>query len=256
MTHRKVIFFESIRIACKNCSLASACLPGGLAPEDVEQLEALVERSRPFHRGDVLFRHGEPLRALYVVKTGSVKTCAPGMNAEEQVLGFYLPGEPIGLGGIAQHCHSRTARVLETSAICEIPYLPLTQLATTLPALQRQLYHLLSRELNQQSEMLLLLGRKHAAERLATFLTDLSQRFGRRGLSATEFTLSMSRHDISNYLGLAVETISRLFSRFQADGLLQVDRKQIKILNSVALKRLSGAPVTPPPRRHRSHQQS
>lgn len=203
----------------------------------------------------MLFRNGEALRGLYVVKTGSVKTYVS--DGKEQVLGFHLPGELIGLGAIEQHCHSRSAKVLETSAICEIPYLPLEQLASSLPMLQRQLYRLLSRELNQHSEMLLLLGRKPAAERLATFLNDLSQRFGRRGLSATEFTLSMSRHDIGNYLGLAVETISRLFSRFQADGLLQVDRKQIKLLDGAALKRLSGAPVTPPPRRHRSsHQQS
>ena len=223
-----------------------------MAPDEVEHLEAIVERSRPFHRGDVLFRNGEPLRGLYVVKTGSVKTYV--LDGEEQVLGFHLPGELIGLGAIEQHCHSYSAKVLETSAICEIPYLPLAQLASTLPALQQQLYHLLSRELNQSSQMLLLLGHKPAAERLATFLTDLSHRFGRRGLSATEFTLSMSRHDISNYLGLAVETISRLFSRFQADGLLQVDRKHIKLLNGAALKRLSGAPVTPPPQRHSSHQ--
>ncbi|MFP4076044.1 MAG: fumarate/nitrate reduction transcriptional regulator Fnr, partial [Halochromatium sp.] len=231
MTQRKVISFDTIRVACKNCSLSQLCLPMGLAPEDVERLDSIIKRSRPLHRGDHLFRGGERFRSLYVVKTGSVKTYAPSEEGGEQVLGFHLPGEIIGLDAIDKSCHACSAKVLETSAICEVPFQRFEELAASIPSLQHQMYRLLSKEIGQDADMLLLLGKKNAEERLAAFLASMSSRLSKRGLSPTDFYLSMSRHEIGSYLGLAVETVSRLFTRFQEDGLLRVDRKHVEVLN-------------------------
>ena len=203
----------------------------GLTAEDVDRLDNIIKRSRPLHRGDHLFRSGERFRSLYVVKTGSVKTYAPSEEGGEQVLGFHLPGELIGLDAIEREAHACSAKVLETSAICEVPFSRLEELSGAIPSLQHQLFRLLSKEISQDSEMLLLLGKKSAEERLAAFLLGLSSRLHKRGLSPTDFYLSMSRHEIGNYLGLAVETVSRLFTRFQDEKLLIVDRKHVQLLD-------------------------
>jgi CRP/FNR family transcriptional regulator len=244
LSERKVISFETIRVACKNCTLTALCLPMGLSPDDVERLDGIVKRSRPLHRGDYLFRDGERFRSLYVVKTGSVKTYAPSPEGGEQVLGFHLPGEIIGLDAIEKEAHVCSARVLETSAICEIPFSRLEELSASIPSLQHQMYRLLSKEIGHDTEMLLLLGKKSAEERLAAFLLSMSQRLRKRGLSATDFYLSMSRHEIGNYLGLAVETVSRLFTRFQEERLLKVDRKHVQLLDVAALESIVARTVT------------
>lgn len=250
MPDKKVISFETLKVACRNCSLGMLCLPVGLVPEDVEQLDGIVKRSRPLHRGDHLFRNGDRFRSLFVVKTGSVKTFTPGEDGGEQVLGFHLPGEIIGLDAIEREQHSCSAKVLETSAICEIPFARLEDLSSSIPSLQHQMYRLLSKEIGQDTEMLLLLGKKNAEERLATFLLSLSNRFKKRGLSATDFYLSMSRHEIGNYLGLAVETVSRLFTRFQEEKLLRVERKHIQLQD---LKRLESLVVGSNHRQPKKH---
>jgi CRP/FNR family transcriptional regulator len=208
----------------------------GLTPEDVERLDDIVRRTRPLHRGDYLFRTGDRFRSLYVVKTGSLKTFAPSPEGGEQVLGFHLPGEIIGLDAIDKDAHACSAKVLETSAICEIPFHRLEELTAAIPSLQHQMYRLLSKEIAQDTDMLLLLGKKNAEERLAAFLVSLSRRLAKRGLSSTDFYVSMSRHEIGNYLGLAVETVSRIFTRFQDDGLVRVDRKHIELLDMDALE--------------------
>lgn len=242
MSQQKVVSLDTIRVACKNCTLSSLCLPMGLAPEDVERLDEIVKHTRPLHRGDFLFREGDRFRSIYVVKTGSVKTFAPSAEGGEQVLGFHLPGEIIGLDAIDKDTHSCSAKVLETSAICEIPFAQLEELTSSIPSLQHQMYRMLSKEIGQDTDMVLLLGKKNAEERLAAFLLGLSQRLQKRGLSPTDFYLSMSRHEIGNYLGLAVETVSRLFTRFQDEGLMRVDRKHIELLDLSALETLvSGA---------------
>ena len=236
MTVPKVISFEALRVACKNCSLATLCLPMGLTSDDVERLDGIVKRARPLHRGDYVFRNGERFHSLYVVKTGSVKTYAPSPEGGEQVLGFHLPGELIGLDAIEKEVHACSAKVLETAAICEVPFSRLEALSSTIPSLQHQLYRLLSKEISHDTEMLLLLGKKSAEERLAAFLLSISKRLSRRGLSPTDFYLSMSRYEIGNYLGLAVETVSRLFTRFQDDGLLKVDRKHVELSDPEAME--------------------
>jgi CRP/FNR family transcriptional regulator len=203
----------------------------GMSSEDVERLDSIVKRSRPLHRGDHLFRGGDAFRCLFAVKTGSIKSYVASEDGTEQVLGFHLPGELIGLSAIQSGFHCNSAKVLETTAVCEIPFDRLEELTASIPGLQRQMYRIMSKEIVNDTDMLLLLGKKSADERLAAFLLSLSERFHKRGFSATEFNLSMSRHDIGSYLGLAVETVSRLFTRFQEDGLVRVERRHIELLD-------------------------
>lgn len=210
----------------------------GLTPEDVERLDAIVKRNRPLQRGDHVFRTDDGFRSLYVVKTGSVKTYTQCADGSEQVVGFHLPGEILGLDAIQTLKHGCSARVLETSAICELPFERLQELSGNIPSLQNQMFRLLSKEIGQDTEMLALLGKSTAEERLASFLVSLSNRFKRRGFSASDFFLSMSRQEIGSYLGLALETVSRLFTRFQDEGLLKVERKHVQILDLEGLQAL------------------
>ena len=241
MTAPKAISCEAIRVACEHCSLGVLCLPMGLAWEDVARLDDIIERKRPLHRGEQVFQEGAPFRALYVVKSGSVKSYARNADGEVRVLGFHLPGELIGLDGIENNTHACSAKVLETSAICEIPYERLEALSAAIPSLQQQMYRLLSKEINRDNEMLFLLANKNADERLATFLINLSGRLRKRGLCATDFYLSMPRHDIASYLNLSAETVSRRFTRFEKAGLLDVHGKHVQRLDIPALEGMLAA---------------
>lgn len=240
----RIVSFEKIKVACKNCSLATLCLPMGLTADDVDKLDAIVKRSRPLQKGDHIFRSSEAFHSLYVVKTGTVKTYTESSDGGEQVVGFHLPGEIIGLDAIQTNQHCCSARVLETAAICELPFDNLEDLASHIPSLQHQMFRLLSKEISRDTEMLSLLGKSTAEERLATFLLNLSHRHQQRGFAANEFFLSMSRQEIGSFLGLALETISRLFTRFQDDGILKVERKHIEILNREQLTALAVKPST------------
>lgn len=246
MTNNKVISLENIKTACKNCNLNSLCLPVGLSQGEVEQLDAIIRRGRPMHRGDYLFRGGESFHSIYVVKTGSVKSCLCSENGGEHLIGFHLPGELIGLDAIEQGSYHCTAQVLETSAVCEIPFARLEAISAVVPTLQHQLFRLLSKEISNDAEMVAMLGSCNAEERLALFLLGVSQRLQRRGFSGSDFYLSLSRHEIGSYLGLAVETISRLFTRFHEEGLLHVERRHIQLLDPKRLQQLveHGEPVS------------
>ena len=234
--NQKVVTLNDIKVACENCSLSRLCLPMGLDSTDINRLDAIVSRTKPHHRNDYLFREGDTLKGIFAVKTGSIKTYISREDGSEQVLGFHLPGEIIGLDAIESGVHSCSAKVLETTAVCLIPYDQLEQLSMEIPSLQHQMFRLMSREISNESNMLILLGKRNADERLATFLLNLSNRYKQRGFSAIEFNLSMSRNEIGNYLGLAVETVSRLFTRFQDEGILRVERKHVEVIDIDALK--------------------
>ncbi len=221
--------FTNLKIACAECSLYRLCLPMGLEDEDLDKLDAMLKRPRPLRRGDHLFRTNDSFRSIFAVRSGSIKTYTPCEDGTEQVIGFHLPGELVGLDAIEEDRHICSAKILETTSVCELPYNRLFDLSKDIPSLQRHFLRLMSRELGRDEHMLLLLGKATAEERLATFLVNLSQRFKARGFSEMEFNLSMSRHDIGNYLGLAVETVSRMFSRLQDDGVVTVHRKNIQI---------------------------
>ena len=225
----KVSDFADIKVSCKDCSLLELCLPRGLGKEEMKQLDNIIQRSKPLHHGESLFRIGHSFNSLYVVRAGSVKTYIPTQSGNDQILGFHLSGELLGLDALEKDVHTCTAVALETTMICEFPFCHFEQICQQLPELYHQMYKLMSKEISNDHRMLLLLGKKSAEERLATFLLNLSNRFKKRGFSAKEFNLSMSRHDIANYLGLAVETVSRLFSRFQEEGLVSVQRRHVYI---------------------------
>ena len=236
----KIIDLSSIKVACKDCSLFELCLPVGIDPDDLDRLDKIIKRRRPLARGQHLFHAGDKMRAIYAVRSGSVKTYTPTEDGHEQVTGFHLPGELVGLDSINTGNHPCAAVALETSSFCEIPFDRLQELSDGVPSLQRQLLRILSREIQQDHELLTLIGKRSAEERLAAFLISLSTRVEQRGFSPHEFQLSMSRNDIGNYLGLAVETVSRLFSRFQEQNLLQVQRKQVRLRDLSSLKSMAG----------------
>ena len=234
------IRLSSLRQACTHCSLNQLCLPMSLDQADLEQLDAIVERKRPVQRGDHLYRGGDRFRAIYAVRSGSLKTYTTTEDGEEQVTGFHLPGELVGLDAINTWVHPCSASSLETTSICELPFEELEHLAADIPGLQRQLLRLMSKEIFADQEMLFAMARRSAEERLAMLLMSFSDRFSRRGLSATRFRLPMARSDLGNYLGLAPETMSRLFRRFSDQGWLKAEGREIQLLEPEALNDLAG----------------
>ena len=235
---KKTLNLHELKISCQNCTLADLCLPHGMRQEEVEKLDAIVVRQPPLQPGQHLYRPGDKSHALFALRSGALKSYCITEDGEEQVLGFTLPGELTGMDGLSGGSYASAAVVLETSSICELPYSKREGLCNELPGLQRQLLSVVGKEITADQHMLMLLGKRTAEERLASFLLSLSTRYKQRGLSATEFNLPMSRQDIGNYLGLAIETVSRLFAQFQDKGILKVNRRQIIILNLDALKTL------------------
>jgi CRP/FNR family transcriptional regulator, anaerobic regulatory protein len=234
----KIVSIDSNKVSCGICNVASLVLPEFLGTKELEMFESVVNHCNPVHRGDYIFHAGDPFHSIYAIKSGSIKTYTRKEAGNNQITGFYLPGELIGLDAIEEGIHHCSAKALETAAVCEIPFDRLEELSSSLPSLQRQMYRLLSKEIFQESNLLTLLGSKNAEERLAGFLLDFSSRFEKRGFSPTDFHLSMSRNDIGSYLGLAVETVSRLFTRFHDDGLLHVERKHVQLKDMDRLKQL------------------
>lgn len=230
---------RDIKAVCKTCSLNELCLPVGLDQADIEALDRIVQRRRPLERGDSLYQAGTTFGAVYAVRTGALKSTILAEDGEEQVTAFHLPGEMLGLDAISFHTHPSTALALETSSICEIPFEELEHLAAQVPGLHRQLLRIMSKEIFLEQEMLQALARRTAEQRLAILLLSLGDRFGRRGLSPTRFLLPMSRQDLSNYLGLAPETMSRLFKRFQESKWITVSNREVSLCDRDALKALT-----------------
>lgn len=234
-------FNSKLTSQCQNCSLAALCLPIALADEDVNRLDQIIERKRPLKKGELLFHQGEEFDSVFAVRTGTLKTFNITNSGEEQITGFYCPSELVGLSGIDTNHYPVSAKALETTTVCEIPFAHLEQLSAQIPSLKHQLFRVMSRKICDDQQMMVLLGKKNADEKVASFLLNLSQRFKKRGYSATAFRLSMSRGEIGNYLGLAVETVSRVMTRFQKNGLIDVDGKEISIVNIDEMEKLVGS---------------
>ncbi|HAA46665.1 MAG: hypothetical protein XD36_1280 [Halomonas sp. 54_146] len=236
MSYRRSLLHEA---RCQTCSLSSLCLPLALELDDIGQFDAIIRRRAPLKKGEPLFRQGDTFTSVYAVRSGSLKQITAEGNGSEQLTNFYLPSELVGLDGIDEEQYPGSVIALETTTICEIPFDRLDLLSEELPELRSQLYRSMSKELRDDRRMMRLLSRKTADQRLATFLINLSDRFRRRGYSPYSFRLSMPRADIGNYLGLAVETVSRILSRFQQQDVVAVSGREVNILDMQRLTTLA-----------------
>ena len=226
-----------LKTLCSNCQLKDLCLPCGLPGADVQRLDGLMFARRRIKEGQALYHEGAEFGFLYAVRSGTFKSVVTARDGREQVTCFHMAGELMGLDGLANGSHASGATALEDAEICAIPYAQLTELAAGSSALQQVVSRLMSREIVREHSLMMLLGSMNAEERLATFLLNLSQRMKARGYSATEFHLRMSRAEIGSYLGMKLETVSRTFSAFQQQRLLEVDKKHIRITDLAGLKR-------------------
>ncbi|MDC7717411.1 MULTISPECIES: fumarate/nitrate reduction transcriptional regulator Fnr [Vogesella] len=229
---------HALKVSCSNCSLRELCLPLGLNRDEMAQLDAVIRQSRRLKRGEYLFRSGEGFRSLYAVRTGYFKTCVSSQDGREQVTGFHMSGELMGLDGISSNLHGCDAIALEDSEVCELPFNRMETLGRDIPSLQHHFFRLMSREIVRDQSVMLLLGNMKAEERLAAFLLNLSQRLSARGFAANDFILRMSREEIGSFLGLKLETVSRTLSKFQQQGWLVVDHKHIQLVKPEELKQL------------------
>lgn len=227
---------QEYKVNCETCRLSRICLPLAINHQDLQQLENIIQRSKPLQRNELLYDEGSTFQSIYAVRSGTVKAYRTTSDGREQVTGFYFPGEILGMDGISDNSHASSARALETAAICAIPFDALERLSSSMPGLQRHLFQLMSREITEDQLLITLLSKNSADERIATLLLSIAGRNARRNLSASQFRLPMSRMDIGNYLGLTVETVSRVFSRMQKLGTLRVDNKEIEILDQEALQ--------------------
>jgi len=226
-------------VVCSHCNLREICLPVGLTKDELDVVDRRMVASRvKVPRGAKLFQAGDHFNAVYAVWTGFFKTSVSSKDGREQVTGFQMGGELIGLDGIGQGVHEFDAVALEDSQVCAIPYEDLEVLAVEIHSLQRQFHRVMSREIVRNNSVMLMLGSMHAEERLAAFLLNLMYRLQVRGFSSTAIVLRMSREEIGSYLGLKLETVSRTFSKFQANGLLLVHHRQIQITDPAGLQRL------------------
>lgn len=227
------------QINCSSCRLNTLCLPISLELKDINKLDEIIQRGRPIQKGNHIYYAGDKFRSVYAVRSGAIKTVSNTQDGQEQITGFYLPGEIIGMDGLATNNHSNSAIALETSAVCEIPFSRLEELSIQLPNLQRRFFQLMSKEITNDQQLITLLSKNNADQRIASLLLSISARNHSRGLSAEEFHLPMSRSDIGNYLGLTIETVSRVLGRLHKQKIITLDKKHVLISDMAALRNLA-----------------
>ncbi|WP_153115493.1 fumarate/nitrate reduction transcriptional regulator Fnr [Rhodocyclus tenuis] len=232
------VMLEVVKTACSNCNLRELCMPLGLDHREMEKLDEMVSARHRIRRGEHLYRAGQRFDAIYAIRSGFFKTDVLIEDGRDQVTGFQMTGELLGLDGISTETHSCNAVALEDSEVCVIPFSHLEGLSREIRTLQHHFHKVMSREIVRDHGVMMLLGTMRAEERLAAFLLNLSQRFTARGYSPAEFYLRMTRDEIGSYLGLKLETVSRAFSRFQEEGLIAVQQKYVRILDTAGLKKL------------------
>ena len=231
---------RKFEVTCSSCNLRELCLPKGLDDEDLTRVEKIVYARRRVRRGEALFNAGDEFHSIYAVRSGFFKTTILNEDGREQVTGFNMPGELLGMDGIGAGSYHGNAVALEDCEVCVLPFSLVEELGREIPTLQRHLHCVLSREIVRDHGVMMLLGSMRAEERLAAFLLNLSRRFIKRGYSRTDFHLRMTREEIGSYLGLKLETVSRLFSKFQEDGLIEVQQKHVRITNIDGLEQVLG----------------
>ena len=233
---------KNIKVACSNCNLRELCMPVGLSASELQRIDDLVATRRKVKRRETLFHNGEDFTSLYAIRTGVFKTRLASEDGREQVTGFQMAGEIIGLDGIVSGHHSCDAVALEDSEVCTMPFERIEELSREVTALQRHVHQIMSREIVREQGVMLLLGSMRAEERLAAFLLNLVQRLHARGFSRSELVLRMTREEIGSYLGLKLETVSRTLSKFAADGLVEVEQRNVRIVDPEALHRIVNPP--------------
>ncbi len=234
---------HSIKVACSSCNLRELCMPVGLNPDELDRLDSVISTRKRIKRGQSLFNHGERFTSLYAVRSGFFKTCVTSVDGRDQVTGFQMTGEILGMDGIVNDQHSCNAVALEDSEVCVLPYDRIESLSREFSAPQHPVLKLMRRDIVREHGVLLLLGSMRAEERLAAFLLNLVQRLHSRGFSQSELVLRMTREEIGSYLGMKLETVSRTFSKFVEEGIIEVKQRYVQIKDTEALRRL----VNPPP---------
>jgi len=229
---------HTIKVACSNCNLRELCMPVGLSPEELERVDEIVATRRKVKRGTTLFRNGEAFSSLFAIRTGFFKTCVTAVDGRDQVTGFQMAGEIVGLDGIVSDRHTCDAVALEDAEVCVMPFERIGELSREIGALQLHVHRIMSREIVREHGVMLLLGSMRAEERLAAFLLNLVQRLHARGFSQSELVLRMTREEIGSYLGLKLETVSRTFSKFAEDGIVEVRQRHLRITDAPALRRI------------------
>ena len=232
---------QKFNLSCGDCRLKSICLPLSLKVEEIDKFNEIIQRERPIQKNAYLYRANDQFDSIFAVRSGFIKTTSITKDGIEQVTGFFVPGEILGMDGIGKGRYTNSAIALETASICEIPFSKLETLSATLPNLQHHFFQLMGKVIIQDQHLISLLSIKTADQRVATFLLCLSERFHRLRLSPTEFQLPMTRADIGSYLGLTIETVSRIFSGFQKQGLIDVNKREIKINDLCKLHELCEA---------------
>jgi CRP/FNR family transcriptional regulator len=227
---------HTIKVACSNCNLRELCMPMGLKAEELDKIDEVVAVRRKVKRGTRLYANGEKFVSLYAIRTGFFKTCITTEDGRNQVTGFQMAGEIIGLDGIVKDQHTCDAVALEDAEVCVMPFDRIEELSRDVAALQRHVHKIMSREIVREHGVMLLLGSMRAEERLAAFLLNLVQRLHARGFSQSELLLRMTREEIGSYLGLKLETVSRTFSKFVEEGIVEVKQRHVRILDTNALK--------------------
>lgn len=225
---------------CSTCMLSEICLPLGMPRQDIEKLDELIKERIRVPKGETLFHLGDKTEAIFGIRSGSLKSQLQDASGQVQITGFLLPGEIAGMDGLLEYRHVSNAVALEDSEVCVMRIDDIDRLSVHLPVLQQQLRRLMSKEINRSQQMVMSLGSLRSEQRLAAFLINLSQRLFVLGYSASEFILRMSREEIGNFLGLTLETVSRLFSRFAREGLIRVQQREVQILDMRALQALAG----------------
>lgn len=235
-----VISLHEAKAHCASCSVRELCLSIGLERDAMWRLDKIISNRARVQKRESLYRPGDPFHALYAIRLGTFKTTLLAEDGREQITGYHMAGEIVGLDGISNDRHACQAVALEDSEVCVLPFNQLDELAHDIPLLRRNLYRFISKDICRDQDMMLLLGSRCAEERLALFLLNLADRYQLRGYSSNEFVLRMTREEIASYLGLKLETVSRLFSHLQQAGLIQVQGRSVKLLDAAALKKLVG----------------
>lgn len=220
---------------CSTCHLRELCLPSGMTGSDIERLDAMLLRRRRVRAGQVVYREGDRFEFMYAVRSGTLKTSLMLADGREQVSGFYMAGELMGLDALADGAHASTATAMEDAEVCSIPYVHLSEVAVASAGMQHLVARMMSREIVREQSLMLLLGGMNAEQRLSAFLLDQSRRLNSRGYSPSEFHLRMSRAEIGSYLGVTLETVSRTFSAFHRQGLIEVDQRHVRIIDMAGL---------------------